>query len=517
LSKLRPTLRRGRGTGIDSGASTSEVSPGGPADTAADLRGKALSAVALVAGRNVVLKVVALLGYVVFARLLSPESLGTVAFGLTVLVSAQLLSDGGLGVGLIRGPVEPRPEDLSALLGFQLLLTTSLAIVIAVTAVAGPFGLAGLVTAVMMPALPLLALRTPSTIVLERSLSYGPLVRVEIAEELSFYLWATATLLLGAGVWGLASAAVLRALVGTVVILSVSPVARLFPTLSWKRLKPMLGFGIRFQATSLANAAGEQLLNLGIAVFGSFAVLGLWTLTQRLAQLPFLLFNALWRVSFPATARLMSAGESAREMIERGLGLAAVATGAILAPATGAVSPLIPLIFGSRWSPVANVLPLVFFALQASGPVSVATVGYLYAVGDTGAVLRAATATSVVWLVVTLPLLAPLGLVAVGLGWMISSFVEIPILATPVHRRTGAPIVRPILAPWVSATVGGACGLLVSREVSHGVIAALLGAGVAICIYTAPMAFLRRDEALTIWRLTKRVIRPGARQATVPS
>src|SRR5271157_2670930 len=71
---------------------------------ASELRGKAQSAVAVVASRNIVIKVVALLGNVVFARLLSPSDFGMVAFGLTVLAFAELLSDGGLGVGLIRRP-----------------------------------------------------------------------------------------------------------------------------------------------------------------------------------------------------------------------------------------------------------------------------------------------------------------------------------------------------------------------------------------------------------------------------
>ena len=126
----------------------------GPSEhgVAAELRAQAATAVALVAGRNVLIKVIALLGNVVFARLLSPSNFGTVALGLNVLLFVQLLSDGGLGVGLIRRPEEPALADLRVLLGYQLLLTTALAVAIA--AVAAPLGRVGLVTAVMMPALP---------------------------------------------------------------------------------------------------------------------------------------------------------------------------------------------------------------------------------------------------------------------------------------------------------------------------------------------------------------------------
>src|SRR5664280_2029479 len=81
-------------------------------DTAPEIRRRAVSAVAMVAGRDTVVKVAALLGNVAFARLLSPSNFGTVAFGLTVLLFIQLLSDGGLGVGLIRRPEAPHHDDL---------------------------------------------------------------------------------------------------------------------------------------------------------------------------------------------------------------------------------------------------------------------------------------------------------------------------------------------------------------------------------------------------------------------
>ena len=157
---------------------------GAPTDSAAEIRTKALSGVAMVAGRDTLVKVLALLGNIAFARLLSPANFGTVAFGLAVLLFVQLLSDGGMGVGLIRRPEEPQLEDLRVLLGYQIILTSILAVTVAGAAI--PFGRPGLVTAVMMPALPLLAFRAPSSIVFERSLNYAPLVKVRSWEQVVY-------------------------------------------------------------------------------------------------------------------------------------------------------------------------------------------------------------------------------------------------------------------------------------------------------------------------------------------
>jgi O-antigen/teichoic acid export membrane protein len=68
----------------------------------------------------------------------------------------------------------------------------------------------------------------------------------------------------------------------------------------------MLGFGLKFEAVELVNSGGAQLLNIGVAGIGGLAVLGLWTLAWRIAQIPYLLFGALWRVSYPAAAQLLS-------------------------------------------------------------------------------------------------------------------------------------------------------------------------------------------------------------------
>ena len=71
----------------------------------------------------------------------------------------------------------------------------------------------------MVSALPITALRTPTEITLERQLTYGPLAIVDIVEVVSYYSWSIPGVLLGAGVWALATGTVVRAACGTAVLL----------------------------------------------------------------------------------------------------------------------------------------------------------------------------------------------------------------------------------------------------------------------------------------------------------
>ena len=144
------------------------------------------------------------------ARLLTPYDFGLVAVGTTVLTFGMFLSDGGVGTALIRRPEPPTKSELQALVAFQFGLDVILVVVVGLVML--PFGLLGQVTTVIVLSLPLGAFRTPAYILYERRLNYRPMAIVEIVETSVYYVWAIATISLGWGVWGLATAFVVRAL-----------------------------------------------------------------------------------------------------------------------------------------------------------------------------------------------------------------------------------------------------------------------------------------------------------------
>ena len=58
-------------------------------------------------------------------------------------------------------------------------------------------------------------------------------------------------------------------------------------------------------------------------------------MAYRFIQIPFLLFESLWRITFPGMARLIEAGEDPRPVVERMLTRSAVLTGAIMCALVG--------------------------------------------------------------------------------------------------------------------------------------------------------------------------------------
>jgi O-antigen/teichoic acid export membrane protein len=471
----------------------------------ADVRARAAIGVVIDGAKGVLIWLLAAGGTVVLARLLSPRDLGLVALGATLVVLTTLLGDGGVGKALVRRADGPEPAELGALLGFQLVLTLILAAL--ALAVTWPFGEVGRVTGVMLLSLPFTALRAPPMILLERHLSYRPIAVAEVTENIVYYGWAVASVLIGFGVWGLASATVARAAVGSIALLILAPAGLVAPLASWGKLRGLFGFGLRYQAVGVAGLARDQAVNAGTAAIAGVAVLGLWSVAYSVLQVPYLLFSSLWRVSFPAMARLVAAGEDLRRTIERSVEFVAVATGVVICPIVAAAPALIPSLLGERWREAAGVLPPAGLGLMVGGSISVATLGYLWAAGDASRPLRATLIGIPPWCGVTFLLLPVLGVTAVGCGWLVGSLVQSLILARAVSRRTRARIGAPLLAPVVIACGSTATGWLVTASAGSSFTDAVLGGGTAEALYLIGLTVLRRRLLFEVVGTTIRAIK----------
>ncbi|WRZ94800.1 oligosaccharide flippase family protein [Streptomyces sp. NBC_01007] len=454
-----------------------------------ELKRRAKAGVFVVSTRGLVILLLGFAGNVVVARLLNPEDFGVVAIGMSFVLFAGLVSDGGLGAGLIRRREPPSTEELGALSALQ--LGGTLAMTAIAAAVAVPLGRVGWVTAVMVASMPFVALQFPGRILLERALLYRRLVAVEMSQVLCFQGWAIGTVAAGFGVWGLATATVVRALTGAVVMAFVCPAGLVRPRPTFGLIKPLVGFGLRFQAVNATWLLRDQTLNLCIAAVGGVTQLGLWALAKRLMEVPYLILQSLWRVSFPTLSRLTADETRTARLVQQAVDITSVGMGFVLTTLAASAPGLVPGLFGTQWRDAATVVPGACLGLAIGGVVSVATQGYLYAIGDVRAVLRASLLQAVTWFAVTLPLLAPLGVVSVGLGWFASAVVEALMLGRATTRRLPVSLVRPLLAPVLIGVGSSALGWAVAAR-GGTVWSGFAGGGCAAVLFTAGMTVADR-------------------------
>ena len=481
------------------------------ADAAHD---RAAGGAALLGGRGVLVYAFGIVANIALARLLSPRDFGVVALGGVLLVAGAQVAHGGMGAALIRRREAPERVELEAVHGAQLALATALAV--AGGGVALAFGRDGAIVAVMLLSLPITTLRLPATILLERRLVYGPIALVDLVEAIAYYVWALAAVGLGFGVWGLASGFVARAVIGVVLMLRVGPGGFVRPRMSWQHVRPVISFGAQIQLNALLVVARDQTINVLVAALAGVATLGVWSLAYRVLQVPTLIVTTVARVMFPLASHSVRIGQDPRPLIERTIGVTAVALGVTVAPLAGLLPAALPAILGPEWRDVSATLLWSALALLLTAPVLASTFGYLHAMGHPRTTAAGIAAQAVVWLAVTAALLPSLDATAVGVGAVPAALAIVIVVGRRAAALSGAAIVRSLAAPMsagiAALAVGWIVGLAGPESVGWGVVAA----AVAEVTLLASLALAARGALGDTLRLVRRGLRRGAAQQPEP-
>jgi O-antigen/teichoic acid export membrane protein len=472
---------------------------------AGEIRRRASAGLVVVGMRGIAISVLGLASNVVLARLLTPRDFGIAAAGLTFIAFVGLLSDGGLGGGLIRRHEPPTRNELRALLGLQLIVTGVMAVVIGV--VAFQFGEAGHVVTLMVCAMPVVAFQFPGKIQLERRLNYRPLAFIEVSQVLVYQAVAIALVVLGAGVWGLAWGWFARALTGAVITNLLSPMRVLRPSLAWQRIRSLISFGMKLQFVTLTALLRDQGLNVVVGTVGGVSTLGLYSLAKRLLEVPYLVLTTLLRISMPAMSQLLVVKEEPGPLIARALSAASVGTGIGLVMLGGSSPGLVPSIFGGHWAESAQILPGACLGLYVVGSIAVATQGYLYAVGDASAVLRATVASAAVVLIAAAALLPVVDTWAVGIGLLLGALCEATLLTRYVNRHTAIDVLSIMWVPALIAAVAIIAGWWSANMIGPTFAAGLVGAAISLGLFLGPIALLRPAQIPAFIRLVRRAIR----------
>jgi O-antigen/teichoic acid export membrane protein len=434
----------------------------------AEVRKRSLSGVFFLTLSNFTNLVVTFVSSLVLARLLTPSDFGVVAIGSTALLLAGALADGGLGAGMVRRPEPPTPTELRTLSGIQ--LTLALAVCLPAAAIALDFGRTGAITALMILSLPITTLQAPGRTTLSRAMRYERQLAADSGSQVIAQASTVVAVALGAGVWGLAGGAILRAIVGTVLINRLSTGFQMPSLRGWRGYGGLLRFGVGFQASWYTFIAREQGLNILVAALAGVGALGIWTFTNRIFQLPSLAFSSLYVVGFPAMSNVLARGEMVGPIILRTVRRAAI-VGTFIFATFAAVSPkLIPVLFGGSWRDAASIIPLLCLSTLLLGSISVAATSYLSAAGRPGIVAIASSCLGVIWLAGTAALLPSIGVAAIGVGNLAGALVEAAVLNAATKRMANVAPYRPLVGPLAVALLSGSLGMLLCVEGPNSVL-----------------------------------------------
>ena len=259
---------------------------------------------------------------------------------------------------------------------------------------------------------------------------------VELVETGVYYVWAIATIIIGWGVWGLATAFVVRALVGTVLLLTLLPEGRVAPMPSWTKVRTLLGFGFRYQAVGLLHMLRDQGVNIAVATLrrGRDAR----ALERRLADpsAPNLaLRGALARLVSRDVATRRRQGRRRKHNRARDRARGHRHRRARRAARSLRV-PVDPRAHRRSMGRRRLGNPTGMLRHDVRRTVSVALSGYLWAIGSASVPLRATVIGIPATLLVLVPLLPVIGVAAAGVAYIMSSLVESVIFVYAARRTT---------------------------------------------------------------------------------
>ncbi|TMB92168.1 MAG: hypothetical protein E6J45_03365 [Chloroflexi bacterium] len=466
---------------------------------------RAAAGVAVLTGRTFLLKTITLGAAILFARRLEPADFGALAVATSMVGLASFVTDIGLGASLIQRLPAPSKQELRALMTLQ--LAVAACCVLALYGVAPRLGAAGPLLALAAPSLVLSTVRAPALVVLERSMAFGSVAVIDIAEQVVYYSWSVAGVLLGHGVFAIASAMVVKALVGTVVAFTLSPDGRLLPGTSVKPIIGHVSYGLRFQAITAAVMSRAQGTNLTIAAVAGSSTLGYWSFVLRVFTLPVGLLDSVYRVSYPLMASVRREAEDAAVMVKTicrwvGFGSAVIAGGI-----AGTGTTLVPFVFGHKWDPALPAVLMFALAWMLLAPVSSAVVGALMVRGAMAVVSRAVlinAATAVTLIAVTG---RSLGIGGVGLAILVGVACEAIVLDRGCRREFGfscLAMLVPSLRMFVAIAIAG---LAIAHLLPFGGILATLTTGAGVIATSAiAVRVCCAEEARIIMRgLVRRV------------
>jgi PST family polysaccharide transporter len=472
-----------------------------PAATEEPLGTIAARGVGVLVGRMIGLQLLTAGVTVALAHILDPDDYGIFAVAQAAQILGLRFSEMGIAGAMLRRPQEPTEAEQKALLTFflsigLLICTVVFLVAFAVLPWSGLEEDGAQVVAVCLLAIPIYACRSVPMMLLERKLSFGRVALVETGETLAFNAFALAAALAGLGAFSLAGAIPAAALVGTLVAWRIQPFARGL-TRHLAPVRPLIRFGIGLTTLQVVNLGGALAFVSALTAAGGASLAGFYALAQRLFAFPSALTSALLRVSYPALSR--GAAVERIRRAGRAAVLASVVVGLPLALLAGAADPLINVLFGDEWLPVADLVVLGSAAMMLIAAAAVPMTSLFLAEGRPAPPVFGALLQNVVLVGGALSI-ARLTSTEVGALMAIAAALNVGLLAyrtEPGVRRALLTVLLALALSGIAAAAGRALG---AGDDWAGLI---LSAGLTGAVWLALTALFMREPARDIWRLAR--------------
>lgn len=408
----------------------------------------------------------------------------------------QNIAELGLPAALVRMPEPPSAELQASTMGFLLVVTSAVvaAMLLTTFVILPAFGVSGdvlRVVSITLLALPIYAARAVPMAMLDRKMSFGRVAAVEAADTIGFNLFALAAALAGLGVFSLAGAVPVGAVLGAAVAW-VAPTTARVPRFELSRVKPLIGFGSRVSALGMLYLGRDLGYVTLIGAIGGAPMAGFYGMAKRLFSFPTALAAAVARVMLPA---LSQSGAERPARAARMLGQIALICGLPLALVAGAIQPFIDVVLGPEWLPTTDIVLYGSLAMMLGASVASTINSYCLAEGKPNLPVLAIGVELVVGFLLVAALVGTLDEAGIGIAMSVGAAASAAVLLATVDPRVregGGKLIRVIVITFIAA----AAGQLLPVSYDAGGLLAALSASAFVWLALAALAL--HDETIRV-------------------
>ena len=419
---------------------------------------RAVAGVMVLTIRKFLLKAVNYLGSIILARLLLPEIFGVFAIVSFIITFFGFFSDVGLGAALIQKKDKLSPKDLAVTFTLQQLLVVVVTGLIWLTApfFAGKYqlGLQGIwLLRIFSLSLFLTSLKTIPSILLERKLQFKRLIWPEVVEVISFQIIAVTLAYMGWGVWSFIIALLVRSLLGTLVLFSLSPWRISF---AWDKViaKRLVSFGIPYNLNGFIATIKDAVMPVFVGAVSGAAAVGYLNWALTFSKLPILFMADIFRVTFPTYSRIQGNPELLKKAIEKTIRF----TNLFLFPAAFLLAalarPIVTIIFTDKWLPA---LPAFYIHLIGIIIVGITNtfMDALWALGKTRITVKLLIIYTLVNWGASVPLVYWFGFNGAMIGSVIVLYVSLPLTWYYIRKIVPVEVIRHTWPAFAASALAG--------------------------------------------------------------
>jgi len=341
---------------------------------------------------------------------------------------------------------------------------------------------------------------------LERSLSFKALARMEIISVTVGAILGIGLALANAGVWSLVVQSLATAVVATLLLWLLSSWRPQW-VFNWEEVKPVSSFSLNLTGFNISNYFIRNADYLLIGRYLGAQGLGYYTLAYRILLFPLQNISAVvGRVMYPALSTMQDNNGRFAAAYLKIVGTIAIITFPLMAGLFVLAEPFVLAFFGEKWQPI--ILLIMVFApvgmMQSIG----ATVGVIYQVKNkTDWMFRWSIGAGIL-VVMAFIIGLRWGIIGVAVAYAIASFTLFyPSFAIP-FRLVEIKFVQllkvlklPLINSLLMFVVLGSFTSILPAMLS-GPVVVLLSVTLGVVIYVAANWITNREQLKELWDLT---------------